>query len=327
VIVLVSIHSPFVMWNIPEEHVEALRTEFPQHVFRHATDDRTALGLIGDADVAFSAQVRPDQLAAARHLKWIHSPAAGVGSMLFPAMIEAPVLMTNSRGLSAGTIAEHVVAVTLALFRQLHVAVRYQAKREWAQDIIGAPPANRMLAGARVLVVGLGSIGTAVAERMGALGARVSGVRRRAAAPAPREVTRVGSPGQLREMLAEADVVVVAAPQTTETRGLIGAAELHAMRANAILVNVSRGKLVDEEALVAALRSATIGGAALDVFTHEPLSADSPLWDMANVLITPHTSGFRSDHWDAATALFADNLRRFERGEPLLSVVDKRAGY
>src|ERR671922_11253 len=99
------------------------------------------------------------------------------------------------------------------------------------------------------------------------------------------------------------------------------------MPPHAILVNVSRGKLVDEEALIAALRSGVIGGAALDVFSHEPLSRDSPLWDMPNVLITPHTSGFRQDHWDAATALFADNLRRYEAGEPLLNIVDKAAGY
>jgi phosphoglycerate dehydrogenase-like enzyme len=327
VIVLVSIQSPFVMWNIPVQHVEALGREFPAHEFRYAPDDKTALGLIGDAEVAFSAQIRPEHLAAAPRLRWIHSPAAGVGSMLFPAMVESPVVLTNSRGLSADTIAEHVIAVTLALFRHLHVAVRYQARREWAQDIIGAPPANRLLAGAPVLVVGLGSIGAAVAGRMHALGARVSAVRRRSAATVPQGVANVGSPDRLREMLHDADVVVIAAPQTRETRGLIGRAELEAMRPDAILVNVSRGKLVDEDALAAALRAGTIGGAALDVFAHEPLAADSPLWDMPNVLITPHTSGFRPDHWDAATALFAANLRHFERGEPLLNVVDKRAGY
>lgn len=326
-IVLVSIHSPFAMWKIPPEHVEALRREFPRHVFRHAQDDETALGMIGDAEVAFSAQIRPDHLAAAPRLRWIHSPAAGVGSMLFPAMIDSPVVLTNSRGLSADTMAEHVVAVTLALFRQLHVAVRYQAQRQWAQDIIGAPPANRMLSGAAVLVVGLGAIGGAVAARMHALGARVAGIRRTMTAAPPPGVTRVAPPERLRELLAEADVVVIAAPQTKDTRGLIGAAELQSMRPDAVLVNVSRGKLVDEEALVAALGAGRIGGAALDVFTHEPLSPESPLWDMPNVLITPHTSGFRSDHWDAATALFADNLRRFERGEPLRNVVNKQVGY
>ena len=326
-IVLISIHSPFLMWNLPASHVEALRRAFPAHEFRCATDDETALGTIGDAEVAFSAQVRPEHLAAATRLRWIHSPAAGVGSMLFPAMIESPVVLTNSRGLSADTIAEHVIAVTLVLFRRLHTAVRYQAQREWAQDVVGAPPANRQISGSHACVVGLGSIGRAAARRMHALGATVSGVRRDCSAPAPEGVGRVGQPAELHDMLHQADVVVIAAPQTRDTRGLIGGAELEAMRRDAILVNVSRGKLVDEGALVAALRAGTIGGAALDVFTHEPLAAESPLWDMPNVLITPHTAGFRSDHWDAATKLFADNLRRFERGAPLVNVVDKHAGY
>jgi phosphoglycerate dehydrogenase-like enzyme len=325
--VLVSIHSPFVMWNIPQGHVLALAREFPAHVFTHARNDAEALESIGGADVAFSAQIRPEHLAAAGRLRWIHSPAAGVGSMLFPAMIDSPVVMTNSRGLSADTIAEHVVAVTLALFRRLQVAVRYQAKREWAQDTIGQPPANRMLSGAAVLVIGLGGIGGAVAARMQALGARVSAVRRRPSLESPPAIARVWPHERLHEALSTADVVVVAAPQTAETRGMIGAAELDAMRPDAVLINVSRGKLVDEDALVAALRAGTVRGAALDVFAHEPLSPDSPLWDLPDVLITPHTAGFRSDHWDAATALFAENLRRFEEGEALVNVVDKRAGY
>ncbi len=326
-IVLVSIHSPFRMWNLPARHLDALRHEFPAHTFRQASDDAEALGMIAGAEAAFSAQIRPEQLAVAPRLRWIHSPAAGVGAMLFPALIDSPVVLTNSRGLSADTIAEHVLAVTLALFRRLPTAVHYQGRKQWAQDIIGAPPANRTIAGASVLVVGLGSIGAAVSTRMHALGARVSAIRRRASAPAPACMSRVGPPERLREMLREADVVVIAAAQTSDTRGLIDRAELEAMRPDAILVNVSRGKLVDEAALIAALQAGMIGGAALDVFTHEPLAAESPLWDMPNVLITPHTAGFRSDHWDAATALFADNLRRFARGEPLLNVVDKRAGY
>ena len=159
------------------------------------------------------------------------------------------------------------------------------------------------------------------------LGAVVSGVRRRVTVDRPDWLSSAGTPDELRAFLAAADVVVIAAPQTRDTRGLLGAAELAVMRRDALVVNVSRGKLIDEAALVDALTNGTIGGAALDVFAHEPLAADSPLWDMPNVLITPHTSGFRPDHWDRATALFADNLRRFERGEPLLNLVDKAAGY
>jgi phosphoglycerate dehydrogenase-like enzyme len=179
-----------------------------------------------------------------------------------------------------------------------------------------------------VLVVGLGSIGSATARRMVALGARVIAIRREVSRPAPHGVEQVAPPARLRDLLPEADVVVVAAPQTHDTRGLIGAPELAVMRRDALLVNVSRGKLVDEAALATALVDGrTLGGAALDVFEHEPLASESPLWTLPNVLITPHMAGFRPDHWDAVTDLFADNLRRFSSGQPLRNVVNKEAGY
>jgi phosphoglycerate dehydrogenase-like enzyme len=334
--ILVGIYSPFASWNIPAAYVDRLRREFPEHRFLHASTENEALGLIPAAHVAFISEVRPEHLAAARHLEWIHSPAAGLGGMLFPAMIESRVMMSNSRGISADTIAEHVVAVTLVMFRKLPLAFRSQAERVWAQDAMLAGPPLRTIAGSHVLVVGLGAIGTATARRMAALGALVTGIRRRAAhdnAPEgwPEFVDLVAAPDALLDLLPVADVIVLAAPQTGETRGLIGARELAAMRRDALLVNVSRGTLVDEAALAAALAAPpavrTLGGAALDVFEHEPLSPDSPLWTLPGVLITPHMAGFRRDHWDAVTTLFAENLRRFESGQPLLNVVDKVAGY
>ena len=325
--VLVLIHSPVEMWNIPRAHVERLRAEFPGHRFLHAAGDRDAEALIRDAEVAFSAQVSREQLAAATRLRWIHSPAAGVGGMLYPEMRQRQVLITNSRGMAADTIAEHAIAVTLAMFRRLHLAVRRQLERRWAQDEIGSNGPNRAVAGSRVLIVGLGAIGGAAAARFAALGAHVSAIRRRPEEGAPPAVRDVAGPDRLHERLPSADVVLISAPQTPETKHLIGAAELALMNRDALLVNISRGKLVDEAALVEALRAGRIRGAALDVFEHEPLAADSPLWTLPNVLITPHTSGFRADHWDAATTLFAENLRRFDSGRPLLNVVDQQAGY
>ena len=325
-LILIAIHSPFAVWNVPGEHVSRLRREFPAHTFLHATDDAQALALMPEADVAFSSQIGREHLQAARRLKWIHSPAAGVGGMLFPEMIESGVTITNSRGMSADTMAEHVLAVTLALFRNLPLAVVRQLERAWAQDEI-SDRHNRTLQSSNVLVVGLGTIGAAVARRMAALGAWVTGIRRRTDASPVEGVSKVLGPDGLIGALGAADVVVLAAPHTLATRGLIGARELAAMRSDALLVNVSRGRLVDETALAAALEKGRIGGAALDVFEREPLPLESRLWSMPNVLITPHTSGFRPDHWDAAVALFASNLRRFESGEPLLNVVDKEAGY
>ena len=325
--VLVGIYSPFASWNIPAGHVARLRDRFPGHTFLHATSEEDAARLIPHAQVAFMSEVRPDQFGAAPSLEWIHSPAAGVGGMLFPALVESPVIMTNSRGISAATIAEHVVAVTLVLFRKLRLAIRAQADRDWAQDKVLLPPPIRTIGGSRVLIVGLGEIGTATANAMAALGAHVRAVRRSTARPKPEFVESVSGPEQLAEQLRDADVVVIAAPQTIDTWGLIGQPELSAMQRDAVLVNVSRGKLVDEPALIAALASGTIGAAALDVFDHEPLPPDSPLWGMDNVLVTPHMAGFRPDHWDAVVDLFSENLRRFDAGQPLLNVVDKRAGY
>jgi phosphoglycerate dehydrogenase-like enzyme len=291
--VLISIHSRFEMWRMPPGHLDRLRREFPTHTFLHSATTEEAVALIPDADVAFSSQINRGHLAAARRLRWIHSPAAGIGGMLYPEMLAADVVLTNSRGLSADTIAEHVLAVTLAMFRRLPEAVRRQACRDWAQNDIGRL-GNRRIAGARVVIVGLGAIGGEVARRMAALGAQVTGFRRRAS-------------GQVD--------------------GVSEIVPIESMSRDSILVNVSRGQLVDEAALLEALRAGAIAGAALDVFVDEPLPAESPFWDLPNVLITPHTSGVRGDYWDAATDLFAENLRRFEAGKSLLNVVDKHAGY
>jgi phosphoglycerate dehydrogenase-like enzyme len=327
VTILVSIHSSFRMWTIPASQVEALRRDFPADTILHAIDEDRARELFPQADIAFAAFISPEQLLAARRLQWVHCPAAGVGHMLYPEMVQSGITITNGRGTSADTIAEHVLAVVLALFRRLPVAHTRQAEHVWAQDEIASPPGNRTIAGSRVLIVGLGSIGTATATRFHALGAAVTGIRRQPAGAPVAGVESIRPPAALHDLLADADVVVLAAPQTTETRGLIGEAELGRMKRSAMLVNVSRGALIDEDALVRALRSGALAGAALDVFRDEPLARDHPMWDVPNLLITPHVSGFRHDHWDAAVALFAENRRRFAAGQPLLNVVDKRAGY
>jgi phosphoglycerate dehydrogenase-like enzyme len=343
VTVLVSIHSGFRMWTIPAEHVDRLRVRFPAHRFLHARNDEEGRQLIAEADVVFSGNVLPAQLQAARSLRWIHSPAAGVGNMLYPEMVVSPVVLTNSRALSAETIAEHVLALVFALFRRLPLAFERQVQRTWAQDEMvahatagvavidtdrhSALPANRTVAGAHVLIVGLGGIGCAAARRFAALGATVTGVRRTADAPLPAGVIAAHPPSALQDLLPDADVVILTAPQTPATRNLIGAPELALMKETAVIVNVSRGALLNEDALAEALRGGQIAAAALDVFQDEPLQPNHSLWSVPNLLITPHSAGFRSDHWDAATDLFADNLRRFDQGEPLLNVVDKNEGY
>jgi phosphoglycerate dehydrogenase-like enzyme len=325
--VLVAVYSRVPVWNLPPACLGQLRRDFPQHDFLHARNHDEALARIAEADVLFASNLRPAHITAASRLRWFHTPVAGVGHLLFPELAARDIMFTNGRGMSAGTIAEHAVAVTLAIFRKLPQAFRAQSARHWAQDEIATPPACRMLAGSSALVVGLGAIGLAVAQALAALGARVTGVKRRMPSALPPGVIAVHTPDRLLELLPSADVVIVAAPETRATRHLIGARELAAMHPDALLVNVSRGGLIDEAALVSALTGHRIAGAALDVFEEEPLPPDHPLWTLPHVLITPHTSGFRPDHWDAAVALFSENLRRFEAGEPLLNVVDKEAGY
>jgi phosphoglycerate dehydrogenase-like enzyme len=325
--IVVGIYSPFVAWRIPEAQVEWLRREFPEHTFVRVDDDEAMEEAIVDAEVAFSSLVRASHFAAARVLRWIHSPAAGVGAMLFPAMVASPIVLTNSRGNSAVSIAEHVIAVTLALFRRLPLASVRQRERVWAQDELTLDPPIRTLRGARVLVVGLGAIGAETARLALAFGADVAAIRRHPDSPRDVTVAEVVAPERLHDQLPRADVVVVAAPQTAETRHLIGAPELARMKEDAVLVNISRGRLVDEAALAAALDRGRLRGAALDVFEEEPLPGDSPLWQHPRVIVTPHISGLHARYWPDAAALFAENLRRFMSGRPLVNLVDKRAGY
>ncbi len=314
------------VWVLPHALVDRLRGQFPGLEIVDAPGSAERLRELPDVEIAFLSRLRADEFDPARRLRWIQSPAAGVGNLLFPALRESAVVVTNARGIHGAPIAEHVIAVSIALFRQLHRAIRRQAAHSWAKDELPLS-AYRSLAGACLGLVGLGAIGAAIADKAAALGMRVIAVRRNAAAPRPAAVAAVFPPDRLASLLEEADIVVLAAPLTPDTGGLIGSRELRQMKPGAILVNIARGKLVREGELAEELARGTIAGAALDVFEHEPLDSASPLWDLPNVIITPHTSGFRADYWDAAVNLFAENLNRYLDGRPLLNVVDKDAGY
>ena len=327
--VLVGVISDFEAWVMPRPFVDRLRAAFPHHTFIEAWDRDTVRRLLPDADVAFTPYVDRDVFESARRLRWVQSPAVGVGSLLFPALVQSDVVLTTARGIRARAIAEHVLGVSIALARQLNVAIRSQAGHEWAQDLIEGPGrcTVRTLLGARIGIVGLGSIGLEVARIAAPFGMRVSGIRRRADEALPDGVEDVLPPERLHDLLARSDIVLLSAPLTSSTRHLIGKPELDVIKRGAFLINIGRGHLVDDEALVAALRDGRVGGAALDVFTHEPLDPHSPYWDLPNVIITPHTSGAMSDYWTPLVDLFCDNLRRFEDNQPLRNVADKHAGY
>ena len=311
-------------WTLPAGEVERLARRFPAVRFVNAPAPEDRAREFPDADVLFLSRLRPEEFARAPRVRWIQSAAAGVGSLLFPALRDSPVVLTNARGIHGEPIAEHVIGLVITLFRQLHAAARRQVRHEWGQDPLSA---FRPVAGSRLGVIGLGSIGRAVAAKAAALGMEVVALRRSRSRDVPPGVASVYQPTDLRRFLGECDVVVIAAPLTDETRGLIGREELRAMKPGGVLINVARGKLVREAELARELERGTIAGAALDVFEHEPLDPASPLWDLPNVVITPHTSAFRHDYWAAAVDVLAANLERFLRGEPLANVVDKEAGY
>ena len=315
------------VWSVPARIVAELVGRHPEVHFESPPDRAAAERLLPGADVVFGVLVDEENFHLARRLGWIHVSAAGVGSLLFPALVESGVVLTNGRGLHAVSMAEHALGLMLAFARKLHLARDLQLARRWEQvGLWTGPPPFGQLAGGTLGVVGLGAVGSALAARAAALGMRVLAVRPHPQAdPAPAH--EQWGLERLPELLERADWVVLAAPHTAATRGLIGPAELARMQPGAVLVNLGRGALVDEPALVAALRAGRIAGAALDVVHEEPLPADSPLWSLPNVILTPHVSGLGPAYWERAVGQFEVNLERHLAGHPLLNVVDKRAGY
>jgi phosphoglycerate dehydrogenase-like enzyme len=285
-----------------------------------------ALAAVAEAEAYLGLGVPAAILDAGPRLRWVHTGTAGVGSWLTPQMRERDVLFTNSAGVFGPAMAETVLAFLLHFARGLHVAQRIQQDGRWDKSGFDGPDLPvRELGRSTVGIVGLGGIGRDVARRCGALGARVLGLRRREGAVEGVEVLH-GAEG-LDRILRESDFVVVTAPETAETAGLLDAAALARMQPHAVLVNVGRGRIVDEDALVAALRHGDIRGAALDVFATEPLPGGHPLWTAPNLLITPHVSAYTEHFWEREAELVVENVRRYLAGRPLLNVVDKAAGY
>ena len=281
------------------------------------------------AEVYFGFGVPKPLFLAGEQLRWVHSAAAGVGNALYPEMVASGVLLTNSAGVHAVPIAEYVVAGILHFFRGLDVAAEQQHRSRWDKKFFVSDDSPvREVAGARTLIVGAGGIGSQVALRMQALGATCVGVRRHPERGVPPGFARVVGPQQLDSELSQADVLVLAAPLTHESKGFMTAARLRLLRKGAILVNVARGALVDEDALAEALRGGHLRGAVLDVFREEPLASDSPLWALRSALLTPHISPVSPGRfWPRALDLFCDNWHRYDRGEQLRNLVDKHAGY
>jgi phosphoglycerate dehydrogenase-like enzyme len=316
------------LWIAPSWFAERLRSEFPELEVSQLNSYENVEQHIADSEILFGISLRPEQFLVAKKLRWIHSQAAAVHQFMFPELVNSDVIITNARDVHGPVVAEQVIAMMFASAKRIPAAVRFQQKHVWGQDAMsGGRSRTRELAGTTVGLVGLGSIGRNVAKHACALGMRVIAVREHPEKEKPQYVDEVLPTSKLPELLAQSDYVVLSAPVTAETTGMIGRQQLATMKPEAFLLNVGRGPLIDETALAEVLREHKIGGAALDVFDQEPLPADSPLWDLEDLLITPHTAGISEKMWDRHYVLFSDNLRRYLSGQPLLGLVDKRRGY
>jgi phosphoglycerate dehydrogenase-like enzyme len=284
---------------------------------------------VREAEVYFGFGMPKPLFESAKSLRWIQSAAAGVSSMMYPELVQSGVILTNSAGIHAIPIAEYVIGGVLYLLRGLDVAARQQRNREWnKQPWVSLESMAREAGESRVLIVGTGGIGQAVAERFSALGAECVGVRRRVELGPPPGFARVISMDALDGELAGADVVVLAAPVTEETRDLMTSERLALLPRHAIVVNVARGTLLDEDALARAIEDGRLRGAVLDVFQREPLATDSPLWQLDAVIVSPHISPVSPRRfWQRELALFLENWERYRAGAPMRNVVDFKAGY
>jgi phosphoglycerate dehydrogenase-like enzyme len=320
--------------------IERLRAVSPRLVVEHRT--ARSLDELGDAlravEVLYTTGLMPSPESAPA-LRWVQGHFAGVERFLDHPLLESVVLTTGS-GIHAPAMAEYILMMMLAFAHHLPRMIEYHRRAEWPQgrwDLF----APRELRGTTVGIVGYGSVGREVARLAKAFGMQVLATKRDVGRvsddgwglpdvgdPEARSVDRLYPPEALHSMLSESDFVVLTVPLTPTTRGLIGAEELKRMKPEAVLINVARGGVVDEAALIDALRAGAIRGAALDVFAEEPLPAASPLWTVGpNVILSPHISGFTQAYDERAMALFAENLRRYVAGEPLLNVVDVARGY
>jgi phosphoglycerate dehydrogenase-like enzyme len=294
--------------------VNVLMTQDPHQIEIVAEDIEVAMGW-----------VPPELILSLPNLRWYQQWAAGIDWLLkYSKGVEQDFILTNGSGVHAICISEQIFAFLLAFARDLPTAYRAQYEGKWSRSTSGEKLFE--LAGKTMLLLGLGGIGSRTAQVAIAMGMRVIGIRRNPLVPVW-GVEKIGGPDQLLEFIPEADVVVNALPHTRETEHLLSRKAIQQIKPGAYLISIGRGMVVDEAALIEALQSGAIAGAGLDVFETEPLPAASPLWKMKNVIITAHYAGATPNYLERIMAIFLDNLRRYQDGETLRNVVDKKLGY
>jgi D-2-hydroxyacid dehydrogenase (NADP+) len=324
---LICVWHPFTEWRPKPAMAQAIRKRWPETRVLHLPDYDQLPGELADTDIFVGYSLRAQQLKEGKKLKWIHSTAAGVAQLMYPELRDSGIMVTNPSGIFSVPMAEHTIGLLLALARNFPDSVRQQDRGRWAQQEIWDKPQHLTeLNGKVLLIAGYGSIGQEVAKRAKAFDMRVWGVTRSGQGDRT-YAERIFSAAQLHEALPDADYLLISAPETAETKHLIGAAEIARMKRGARLINVGRGSLLDETALVLALDNGTLGGAALDVAETEPLPAESPLWKAPNLFLTPHTSGVSDRLWDRQTEILIELLERWFDGREMFNRVDFARGY
>ena len=324
---VICVWHPFTFWRPQPLMPQTIRARWPEMRVVHLPDYDELPAELPDTDIFVGYSLRAEQLTHAKKLKWIHSTAAGVAQLMYPELRDSGIVVTNPSGVFSPPMAEHTMGLLLALARNFPDSTRHQDRSHWGQqDIWDKPQHLTELSGQVLLIVGFGSIGRELAKRARAFDMRVWGVTRSGKGDTT-HAERIVPTSQLEEALPHADYVVIAAPETTETRHLIGAKQIARMKPGARLINIGRGSLLDEAALILALDKGALAGAALDVASVEPLPPESPLWKAPNLFITPHTSAVSDRLWHRETALLMDLLDRWFDGREMFNQVDFARGY
>jgi D-2-hydroxyacid dehydrogenase (NADP+) len=324
---IICVWHRFSLWNPPPEMAARVRERWPEMRIEHLPDYDGLDGELPDTDIFVGFSLRPEQFGRARELKWLHSTAAGVGQLMYPELRKSGIEVTNASGVHTIPMAEHILGMLVALARRFPDCFHLQQQARWGQqELWDSPVRPRELHGQTLLLIGFGAVGRAVAKTVRPLGMRVWAVTRSGEGD-PELAEKIVPVARLHEVLPESDFVILAAPETPETRHMIGAPELARMKSSAYFMNVSRGALVDEPELIAALERRAIAGAALDVASQEPLPPDSSLWKLENAFITPHMSAVSDQLWTRQSDLLIANLERWFSSRELLNRVNLERGY
>lgn len=313
-----------ISFALPEPYVEQIRKISSHNDVIQEGDESILINAIKNAEIVFAGKMTQKMMQAAKKLKWIHSTGAGIDRFLIiPEIVEGPVTLTNSSGVHPTPISEHVLAFMLTFTRKFKTFILAQHEEVWYRS--NEIPMEE-LEGKTIGIIGLGAIGSEIARKAKCFGMTVVATKKHMTDKPP-FVDELLPDSDLKPLLQRSDFVVIAVPLTPETKDMIGEEELETMKRTAYIINVARGKVIKQAALIKALKEKKIAGAGLDVFEEEPLSSSSELWTMENVVITPHRAGDTIHYWKRATDIFCENLRRYIDNEEMVNLVDKKFGY